>query len=138
MLKILQSTLITALFCSTLYAGDIHVHIVGIDEDRGTIMVELFSTSQKESFPIPREAIEKRVKANKHGVDVVYKDIPAGEYAISIIHDKNSNGTMDRYLIGIPKEPYGNSGEYTLFKPNFEDSKFALSLEDINLTIKLH
>ncbi len=125
------------LFCSA-NAADIQVNITGIDESKGSIIVELYSSSIKENFPMPGDAIERKVKADTKGVTVVFKDVSEGEHAISMIHDVNSNNEMDTSFLGIPQEPYGNSGEYTNFKPNYEDSKFIVKDKNINLTIEVH
>ncbi len=52
----------------------------------------------------------------------VFKDLPKGDYAISLYHDENSNGTCDRNFFGIPKEPYAFSNN---FKPKFSAPTFA-------------
>ena len=36
----------------------------------------------------------------------IFKDVPSGEYAISIYHDINSNAKLDTNFLGIPKEDY--------------------------------
>ncbi len=40
----------------------------------------------------------------------VFKDIPYGEYGLSLYHDVNGNGKMD-FRTWIPKEPYGFSND---------------------------
>jgi uncharacterized protein (DUF2141 family) len=44
---------------------------------------------------------------------------------------------MDTFL-GIPKEPYGNSGEYTSLKPDYEDSKFEVDNQNLTIEIEVH
>src|SRR5262245_49789263 len=36
-------------------------------------------------------------------------DVPYGDYGVAVFHDENSNGKMDKYVLGIPLEPYGFS-----------------------------
>lgn len=68
----------------------------------------------------------------------VIKDLPPGEYAISLYHDKNSNGVCDRNFFGIPKEPYGFSNNYRpkFSAPTYADCKFEL-ISDHSLEIEL-
>ena len=44
-------------------------------------------------------------------MQIVFKDIPPGEYAISVIHDANSNGKLDKNFLGIPREGFGFSND---------------------------
>ncbi len=57
---------------------------------------------------------------------IVIDTIPKGNYAISIMHDLNSNGEMDFIFFGIPKEPYGFSNNLNpnFRAPRFEESQF--------------
>ena len=59
---------------------------------------------------------------------IVIDDLPIGEYAFILYHDKNSDGKMNRKFIGIPKEPYAFSNNIRpkLSKPAFEECKFLL------------
>ncbi|HAV53612.1 MAG TPA: hypothetical protein DCX41_01580, partial [Aequorivita sp.] len=55
-----------------------------------------------------------------------FKNLPKGNYAISLYHDVNDNDTCDRNMFGIPKEPYAFSNNFKpLFSaPDFEDCRF--------------
>ncbi len=56
-------------------------------------------------------------------------DLPFGEYAIAVYHDKNTNGKLDTNFLGIPKEDYGFSNDARgKFGPaSWEDAKFSVS-----------
>jgi uncharacterized protein (DUF2141 family) len=43
--------------------------------------------------------------------------LPPGKYAISVYHDLNGNGKLDRKFYGPPKEPASFSNDYTPFGP---------------------
>ena len=60
---------------------------------------------------------------------VTFKDVPAGTYAVSYIHDENGNGKMDTNFMGIPKEGYGcsNNAKGFMGPPKWEDAKFELT-----------
>lgn len=69
---------------------------------------------------------------------IVEFDLPSGNYAVSTYQDVNSNGQLDRYLIGKPKEPYGFSNNVNPFgKPNYSDCKFTLANEPKTISIRL-
>ena len=70
----------------------------------------------------------------------VAEGIPEGHYAISAFHDLNGNGELDKVrLLGIPKEPFGFSGNprIILGAPNFEDCAFVVDEETSDLTLIL-
>jgi len=69
---------------------------------------------------------------------IVEFDLPVGEYAVSTYQDVNSNGKLDRYFIGKPKEPYGFSNNVNPFgKPSYKDCKFTLANSPKSISIKL-
>jgi uncharacterized protein (DUF2141 family) len=43
--------------------------------------------------------------------------LPPGEYAVTVYHDLNGNGELDRKFYGPPKEPAAFSNNYTPFGP---------------------
>ncbi len=66
---------------------------------------------------------------------LTFNDLPAGNYAISILHDENKNGKIDKkFLLPIPSEGVGisNYESIGLFnRPNFSKASFQV---DSNLT----
>ena len=81
-----------------------------------------------------------QVKANE---GVIYVEIPVdqlqlGQYALAAYQDANSNGKLDKNLVGVPKESYAFSGS-NLSKwkqPTFQDSAFTVR-EQIGKTVPL-
>lgn len=43
--------------------------------------------------------------------------LPTGDFAISLFQDLNQNTELDTGFFGIPKEPYGFSGDWKKAKP---------------------
>ncbi len=53
--------------------------------------------------------------------------LPVGWYAVSVVHDENSNSILDANFLGIPKESYGFSNNpKSMGKPSFAEVKFRL------------
>lgn len=77
---------------------------------------------------------EKSVKSMLVEIDsipleVQIFDLPEGQYAVSVIHDENKNGVLDKNFMSIPKEGYGvsNNAEAGIFgPPKFADALFEL------------
>ena len=60
------------------------------------------------------------VPASTHKISQTFK-LPPGDYAVSVYHDVNGNGEMDKNFFGAPNEPYAFSRNY---KPVFRAPKF--------------
>ncbi len=89
--------------------GELRVEVVGIKHGEGQIGVSVFSAA--EGFPGKHEkALYNTVVPSAEGtVTVTFPDVPAGRYAISVMHDENGNTSLDTNLFGIPKEGWSVS-----------------------------
>jgi len=60
---------------------------------------------------------------------VTFTDVPKGEYAVSVYHDENSNGVMDKNMFGIPSEDYAssNNAKGVMGPPKYADAKFKIN-----------
>ncbi len=78
------------------------------------------------------------IKVNSKRETVVIGDLPPGTYAISLYHDKNSDGNLNLNALGLPKEPYAFSNNFRpkLAAPQFSDCKFDF-VSDKKITISL-
>lgn len=56
----------------------------------------------------------------------LFRDIPAGSYALSVFHDEKGTGAIDRNLIGLPRSGVGVSGEFSR-PPSFARSQFIVT-----------
>lgn len=111
----------------------IKVSVINVLNDNGTISFAFYNEDGFLKAPLFRKSatIDNRVST------VEFENIPAGDYSVVCFHDENSNGKMDFELNGIPKESYGASNNVMNFgPPQFEDSKFEVTNEDISLEIK--
>jgi uncharacterized protein (DUF2141 family) len=118
--------------------NNLEVKIDNIKNDNGDILIGLYSNSQN----YPRKVSDGRiVKASKEGVIVSFHDLKPGPYAISVMHDENSNKDMDQNKIGIPKEGFGfsNNARISLGPPSFDKVKFDIQpgTKDTRISIDL-
>jgi len=69
---------------------------------------------------------------------LVINDLPKGDYAISMYHDKNADGKCNLNFLGVPTEPYGFSNNFRpkFSAPTFTDCQFNLNTNE-TLKIKL-
>lgn len=77
------------------------------------------------------------VTAKSNKISETFK-LPAGDYAVSIYHDLNGNGKMDKNFFGAPNEPYGFSKNYkpTFRAPRFDEVKINVN-SDKKISISL-
>lgn len=117
--------------------GSIFVTIEGINHKNGKMMIGLFDNA--DDFTItPVEAFRIPVDNDK-SITVEFTDIEYGIYAVSVYHDINENGELDKNMLGIPVEPYGFSNNPRIITgPSYEKSTFTLNKKELNLTVQLH
>lgn len=124
------------LFTQDDKAVDITVHIENLDNNKGKLMVGLYN-SEASFLKTQYMGAMSEIKNNRS--TVTFKNIPAGTYSVSFIHDENENGKMDTNFMGIPKEDYGcsNNARGIMGPPKWKDAKFELKGENKTLTITL-
>ena len=100
----------------------LEVTVQNIKEAKGTIRVGLFKT--EDTF-LKKAAEGKIVKASGSEVTVRFENLKSGDYAVSVIHDENENGELDKNVMGIPKEgfAFGNNAMGMFGPPSFEEAK---------------
>lgn len=117
--------------------SNLTIHIPNIHDVRGRIQIGLYD--DKENFPkIGKEFKRYFAKVDSKDFRYTISGIPAGDYAIALYHDLNSDGTCNSNFIGIPTESYGFSNNVKPFlsAPSFSATKFTIS-KDRSITIKL-
>ncbi|MBG7628890.1 MAG: DUF2141 domain-containing protein [Bacteroidetes bacterium] len=68
---------------------------------------------------------------------IVFKDLPYGNYALGLLHDKDENGEMTKNFIGMPKEGFAFSRDYNVVfrAPKYEEANFELNTPEKSITI---
>ena len=126
----MKKLIIIALFLSSnLMAYDIHLEISNMKNYKGQILIALFD--RKDSFPQPDVTYKKAIlkKIDDSVMKYTFKNIPKGIYAITLVHDENSDGKMNTNFLGMPKEGYGvsNNPKNMFSPPSFKQGKFKLN-----------
>ena len=111
------------------------VKVDQINSSEGTINVAIFN-SEKDFLNTP--FMSKVKKASTGELEFEFA-VPNGEYTVSIYHDENENGELDKNFIGIPDEPYGVSleGKSMFGPPSYKDARFTLENNNARLIISL-
>jgi len=112
--------------------GSVEVAVEGLASDEGLLYVSLFTSA--DGFPGQTElAFANRSVPADAAMDgsivLKFASVPAGRFAISVLHDTDGNGKLTKNFVGNPKEDYGFSQnpKSTFGPPAF--SKAAMSLE---------
>jgi uncharacterized protein (DUF2141 family) len=117
-------------------AQDLEVIIKNVDDRPGALMVGLFDS---EKTFLKKAMRGEKLIAHAGSVRAVFKNVKPGEYAISVFHDVNENGKLDKNFIGIPKEGVGASNDAmgSFGPPSFEKAKFKCPrLDAVSVTMK--
>ncbi len=133
MLSLLALCLLSLL--SFAQAGNVkiprlEVRVEGIKDLKGEIGVALWNS--KLGYPTHLEhAYEAEwitVKGGETVMAAIFDTMPAGDYAVSVVHDTNENRKVDRSFFGFPKEGVGfsNDQKVVMSAPRYDRSKFSL------------
>lgn len=116
----------------SLETHSITVKVPNVYQEGGVV---IFSLHNKDTFM--KQPIQSKVsKIEDKTAIATFTDIPAGTYAILVLHDKNENNKMDFNESGMPAESYGISNNSMLYgPPQFYDAKFEVN-KDLELEVK--
>lgn len=133
----LPTLLITCLlipaFCD---AARLTVIVEGVTSDEGKLVIHLFD---KENVWL-KSAVRSEVKpATEDPMEIVFDELPAGDYGVYAHHDKNADGQLNKGLFGKPTEPYGFSNDSgKMFGPaDWKDAKITLADAE-EATLRIH
>ena len=105
------------------------IEVKGLRNSKGVIQFALYNKDGS----IPDHDYEKYYlmrngEITNQSASITFKNIPAGQYAVNILHDENKNGKIDKGFV-LPIEGIGFSN-YTsislMNRPNFSQASFEL------------
>ena len=140
-LVFLQWVHFPSLAAQTNDTATLTVRVAGARNTKGKIWVTVFQDAQ--GFPDdPSKAVRQQsvdIDPNTLSAQVTFKDVPQGTFAVSVLHDENGNGKMDKNFVGMPKEGYGASNNPKKKKraPTFDEAKFSLNSSEQAIEITL-
>lgn len=103
----------------------------------GTIKYLIFKNGEGYPDKVEKSVAKGELPASK-GSEGITLDLANGDYAVTVIHDENSDGKLNTNLIGIPTEGFGFSNNPKVFfgPPSFEKTKFNIA-EPTTIKIKM-
>lgn len=118
-------------------AGELTVVVSGVTKAEGRVMVALFNDPA--GFPRGKVLNGQMVPAKPGQVEVVFKDLAPGSYAVSAYQDLNGNQRLDANMVGMPTEPFGFSrdAKWQFGPPKFDDAAIKVGAEAQRIQFKL-
>lgn len=109
-------------------AGDVVITVTDLRSAKG--VVRACMTTRADIFPrcIKDPTAHRTVVPAGESIEIRFKGVEPGEYAIALLHDENDNGKADRALGMMPKEGYGFSRDapVRMAPPKFKDAVFKI------------
>lgn len=135
-LRGVAATLVCLLLTQAAHAdtGRLVVEVRGLEFNEGKLRFAMFD-SEEQFF---RNAVAYAdLDVVDNGATWTVEDLPFGTYAVTVHHDVNNDGEMERHWYGKPKEPTGASTNPTLRfgPPTFEKTKFDFAATELTLRI---
>jgi uncharacterized protein (DUF2141 family) len=134
----------TCLFAFTLKEAATHYQLtVSVAELRNSEGTLLFSLYNREGS-IPDKKLNNHFRLLKGEIsrgkaEVTFSGLPAGKYAIGVLHDENNNGEIDKGFM-LPEEGVGYSNYTTINiknRPAFSKASFNLK-SDTTVVVKIN
>jgi uncharacterized protein (DUF2141 family) len=117
-------------------AGELTVQITDIRNTQGTLMVAVVNTEAGWNNQEKPVAAQKLTPTGKELV--LTFQLPAGSYAVQVMHDENDNGKLDANFMGIPTEGYGFSNNpQVMRRAHFSEAKFDVSEAPSTVVVRL-
>lgn len=119
----------------------LHVVVEGARNARGLMTATLYGADSAKFLKDSGELTIWRVPAQPPSQDLCLNLPAAGDYAVAVYHDENSNHHFDRGgLFGQPTEAYGFSRNPHLFlgPPSLNAVKFRVGDGETTIHVKLH
>ncbi|WP_404479472.1 DUF2141 domain-containing protein [Novosphingobium sp. BL-52-GroH] len=119
-------------------ATSVTATVTDLRSSKGQVLACL--TTRADAFPdCEKDPLAHKLKVPAAPeVHLDFGTVPAGHYAVSLVHDENGNGKLDTRLM-IPREGYGFSRDapVRMGPPRFERAAFAVEGETVRLTIRM-
>ena len=101
----------------------VEVTVTNIQESNGDIYLGVYNSET--GFPDQNKTYKNTIVQAEAGSVTITLNLPSGDYAISVYHDANRNGKLDKNMFGAPTEYYGfsNNARSLFSAPGFDVCK---------------
>ena len=120
-------------------AADLKIDIIGLRNTEGVLRLSLYNDDSTFLKSQGRLASLKLMHLHAHQVRACFADLLPGMYAVTVHHDENDDGELNRNAVGLPREGYGfsNDARRPLGPPSFAQAAVTVANEDKIIKITL-
>jgi uncharacterized protein (DUF2141 family) len=108
------------------------VRASGFRNGEGQALVALYGSAEA-WLKLPRALRVTALPIKDGAIEVQFAGLPAGDYAVTVIHDENRNGKMDVRWFPWPKPKEGsalsNGAKGHVGPPKWADARFPLAAD---------
>ena len=117
--------------------GTLTVVANGFKSNKGFAMFGLCNTAECFNNAEEKALLPQKVQIINGKATHDFKGVLFGEYAVTVYHDENGNGKLDKGLFGKPLELYGfsNNARGIISRPDYKKAAFVLDKADMTITI---
>ena len=136
-MRLFRLTLLALVLPFSAARAEPQLTVTAIDPVEGQLLVRIYDTRIGYDTKSPLRDIPVPVTAPT--MTVALPEMVSGIYAISVYHDINRNGELDRSGIGIPREPIGYSMNpaVRMGRPTFAQTQFTTDTGFPDLTVQM-
>ncbi|MDX2100616.1 MAG: DUF2141 domain-containing protein [Leptolyngbyaceae cyanobacterium bins.59] len=119
--------------------GQLTVAIEGLKTMRGQVCFSLFASNRGFPSDSKRAVQSQCIQIGTAPLEATFNQLPAGTYAVAVLHDINSDGAMNQGAFGIPTEGFGFSRNPAVrtSPPSFGDAAVVVAGPSTNIRIQL-
>lgn len=121
------ATLYSVAMTQLIGAELLTINVTNLSTTEGTVMIQIMQGEAQ--FSGEETAIASMMQKATIGDMTFSTQLPAGEYAVRVMHDVNNNGSLDSNFVGMPIEPWAmsNNAKGNFGPPKWDEAKFELS-----------
>jgi uncharacterized protein (DUF2141 family) len=119
--------LINIILMNVVNANELKVTFDDLRSDKGHLRYLVFN--DENGFPDkPEKSVKQGELPSSSAKEGFSIDVPPGNYSVTVIHDEDSNGKLDKNFLGMPKEGFGFSNDPRIFfgPPSFKKTVFEV------------
>lgn len=119
--------------------GTITIHVIGFESDKGVARIAMFQGDKGFPDDVLHAYWKGVYNIHNRKVKARVPDVQYGTYAVSVHHDANSNGKLNKLLRFIPKEGFSSSNNTRDVKqgPTYDQSSFEVNSDSTSITIEM-
>ena len=112
--------------------GELRFVLTNIDAERGGHIRCAIYESESTWLNRSQSMQQATAPVNGGSATCVFRNVPAGSYALAALHDADDDREMDRNMVGIPEEGYAisNNEIERMSEPDFDEARIRFDGND--------